>query len=745
MRVLARQRCDDRAREFTRSLQLRLAMTEAERRSFFNYTSARAPGKRQIKPTAAVLDLVLPNNEDEEDDEDFVADNENESNEGSDSEGSDSEDSDDSSGTTSSNADDKSVKEHYGNSVSELVSVAVEQPRICALCLNLSSIANSEEVMQCDKCGLTVHDSCYMSLDVSEDNDSTQSSSSTEPWFCEPCIFGYNEPPYCELCPSRLGAMKRSDVGGRWVHLVCALYTRGITFGDIDHLTAISWQEMDHRNFGRKSCNGCTDVLEARSGVTTRCELGMCKQYYHATCAQRLGLLVDHSEGYDSHHSPRLGDSQGVEPRYINCRQHSNPDEVQVKRAAAARFLAQEERRLTLLRRKVLSEREERKRLRARQKYEKQFQSLVGVTICLPEAFHDKFEKKTRRARHLTTSPEFFEWFQEKAEISGIEPEQFKKEFTRVSGESIPFLSPGFSPQFFEYLAHREQVVLAAEERKLRSINDSKAALKKQLDTHMTKLKLNEQSGQLGRERSERRKQLALAFHAALMKLGAKKLPSSSSFFLESIEKNGSIGNNGFVKDRTADTPDTPGKHKKEMSISVCKECGKSNDQHLIIGCDSCHEFYHIGCLDPPLEKVPKKVNCEWHCADCCENSDEEDLEEAAECSNDGITSRRLRQRNETAKAQRLAAAEEENRVYRAAILARSSAQKRSLDRKESTKRNSREFTSRSPTDVKRRKSEPANGEKVNGITSACPSYLSNDEELGEDCFVILDDDEVEL
>ncbi|EYC34702.1 hypothetical protein Y032_1711g3945, partial [Ancylostoma ceylanicum] len=63
---------------------------------------ARGPGKRQIKPTAAVLDLVLPNAEDEEDDEDFVADNENGSNEGSDSDGSDSDGSEDSSDSSSS-------------------------------------------------------------------------------------------------------------------------------------------------------------------------------------------------------------------------------------------------------------------------------------------------------------------------------------------------------------------------------------------------------------------------------------------------------------------------------------------------------------------------------------------------------------------------------------------------------------------------------------------------------------------
>lgn len=57
---------------------------------------------------------------------------------------------------------------------------------------------------------------------------------------------------------------------------------------------------------------------------------------------------------------------------------------------SAARFLAQEEKRLLMVGKNILSEREERKRIRARERYEKLFQSLVGVTICLPEAFHDK-------------------------------------------------------------------------------------------------------------------------------------------------------------------------------------------------------------------------------------------------------------------------------------------------------------------------------------------------------------------
>ncbi|KAK5971255.1 PHD-finger [Trichostrongylus colubriformis] len=733
-------------------------MTEAERKSFFNYTSCRAPGKRQIKPTAAVLDLVLPAADDEEDDEDFIAEHDPDSTEGSESGESGSND-DSTSSTDDEGADDDEENEdgqgmHDENAALHTAAAAenLNHPPICGLCLNLSEIAKNEEVMRCDKCGLTVHESCYPSLDVSEDSESSQSTSSMEPWFCEPCIYGFNEPPYCELCPSRYGAMKRSDVGGRWVHLVCALYTHGVTFGDIDHLGAISWQEMDHRNFGRKSCSGCTDVLEARLGVTTRCEIGLCKQYYHITCAQRLGLLVDHSEDVDHASgggSHRRGDHHTVEPRYINCRQHSNPDDVRVKRQAAARFLAQEERRLWMVGKNMLSEREERKRLRARERYEKQFQSLIGVTICLPEAFHDKHEKKARRARHLTTSPEFFEWFQEKAEISGVEPEQFRKEFTRVSGDTIPFLSPGFSTQFFEYLDNRERIVIAAEEQKLQGINDSMVALKEQLDAQVTKLKLKEQVGEMARVRSEQRKQLAIAFHRALMSLGAKKIATHCPLSNESTGSGKTLDRPVRDDPNRAETP--PPKLKKEVSIHVCKECSKASDQHLMIGCDSCHEYYHIGCLDPPLGKVPKKVNCEWHCADCCDNSEEEEENAENEDSNDGIANRKLRQRRDSIRAKRLAAVEEEKRAYRAAIAAgvRSAGHSvKSPDTKKlPSKRASLNASPQSPTSAKRQRQDQINGHKSNGFPSAhqAAAYAPEEEELGEDCFVILDDDEVEL
>lgn len=211
-----------------------------------------------------------------------------------------------------------------------------------------------------------------------------------------------------------------------------------------------------------------------------------------------------------------------------------------------------------LVRKNVLSEREERKRLRAKQKYEKQFQSLIGVTICLPEAFHDKvclislitfihtlmkfcFSLRRKLDAHVTSQPHqnFSNGFRKRlnlAELNRINLKRFiclplgfyssLNLFHRNSHKcqeilyrfSLLGFRHSFSSRFHQkfcliyyncrdgaitsvtmsshmlsslrYLAHREQVVIAGEEQKLNSINASKVALKKQLDAHMTKLKL---------------------------------------------------------------------------------------------------------------------------------------------------------------------------------------------------------------------------------------------------------------
>ena len=55
----------------------------------------------------------------------------------------------------------------------------------------------------------------------------------------------------CELCPNIGGVYKETDQG-RWVHLVCALYTPGVAFDHPDQLSNITLYEMPYAKWGSK-------------------------------------------------------------------------------------------------------------------------------------------------------------------------------------------------------------------------------------------------------------------------------------------------------------------------------------------------------------------------------------------------------------------------------------------------------------------------------------------------------------
>ena len=52
-------------------------------------------------------------------------------------------------------------------------------------------------------------------------------------------------------------------------------------------------------------------------------------------------------------------------------------------------------------------------------------------------------------------------------------------------------------------------------------------------------------------------------------------------------------------------------KEDQTANVPACDICKKSHDGHLMALCDTCKNHYHIGCLDPPLSKVPKK-SAKW-------------------------------------------------------------------------------------------------------------------------------------
>ena len=56
--------------------------------------------------------------------------------------------------------------------------------------------------------------------------------------------------------------------------------------------------------------------------------------------------------------------------------------------------------------------------------------------------------------------------------------------------------------------------------------------------------------------------------------------------------------------------------------IKSCASCKKSHDQHLLAHCDTCKLHYHLGCLTPPLTRMPKKSgHYGWSCSECYPDS----------------------------------------------------------------------------------------------------------------------------
>lgn len=74
---------------------------------------------------------------------------------------------------------------------------------------------------------------------------------------------------------------------------------------------------------------------------------------------------------------------------------------------------------------------------------------------------------------------------------------------------------------------------------------------------------------------------------------------------------------NNLRKDETGRILSTQCINNDEL-LNECGICKKCNDQHLLAKCDTCHLYYHLGCLNPPLTRHPKKSKLyAWQCSEC--------------------------------------------------------------------------------------------------------------------------------
>lgn len=579
----------------------------------------------------------------EDDDDDNVSDSDSDSDSGDDDSISDSDE-----GSDFDDTKDDDVNEYDDNKLNfkteDRKIPLIKEPgspsraayescrKICSVCLGDKSDEDNE-IIDCDSCGVSVHESCYGVLgessnhsnnhnnsdsETKKDNDtislhSNLSSESTEPWFCEPCRRSVKN-PFCELCPNLGGIFKQTDTG-RWIHMVCALYTRGVTFENVDSLSEVSLFELNYSLYGSKACTICEDRRLARSGVCIGCDAGLCKTFFHVTCAQREGLL------FESH-------SDEVDPYFAQCKQHADKTIIKKQKRTCSALFA---------RLKKLSQNP-----RSQSQQERIHKKLLEITLD-PDPHMTKWSRDNRPpipvkvSRSLMTSPSLIMRLTKKSELMGLDP---KSAFMTVQDEMEMarqkwHIPPAFNLEFVAYCRDRTTRMVSMKKKNVELVNQN---IKLKNEEASLRGKFNSIKELAHQQRYEC--EIMIKEARALQKLVATSTgrPFQLPLQMEQLiaRCNNTKSRNQHAGDNERTSKHTANNHASNKTSSTygCGKCGTVKDQHLLALCDTCNSYIHIYCLDPPLTRVPKKTKFGgWQCSDCSER-DEEEQEEALEEQN---------------------------------------------------------------------------------------------------------------
>ncbi|KAG1679268.1 hypothetical protein FOA52_009298 [Chlamydomonas sp. UWO 241] len=140
-----------------------------------------------------------------------------------------------------------------------------------------------DQLVSCDKCGITVHQSCY---GISELPDVD------EMWMCRPCELHEKgqRTPQCCLCPVTGGALKPATIPGLWVHAACMQWIPEVQASDFARMEPIEGVESVQKERWELTCCVC----KQRMGAKIQCDC--CYAAFHPLCARMAGLHLEMRE-----------------------------------------------------------------------------------------------------------------------------------------------------------------------------------------------------------------------------------------------------------------------------------------------------------------------------------------------------------------------------------------------------------------------------------------------------------------
>ncbi|XP_026099158.1 PHD finger protein 14-like isoform X1 [Carassius auratus] len=469
----------------------------------------------------------------------------------------------------------------------------MEHILICCVCLGDNS-EDADEIIQCDNCGVTVHEGCYGVDGESDSIMSSASENSTEPWFCDACKNGVT--PSCELCPSQYGIFKETDAG-RWVHVVCALYVPGVAFGDIDKLRPVTLTEMNYSKYGAKECSLCEDARFARTGVCISCDAGMCRSFFHVTCAQREGLL-----------SEAAAEEDIADPFFAYCKQHADRFDRKWKRK---NYLA-----LQSYCKVSLQEREKQLTPESQARITTRLQQYRAKAELSRNTRPQAWVPREKLPRPLTSSASAIRKLMRKAELMGISTDIFPVDTSDTSASvdgRRKHKQPALTADFVNYYLERNMRMIQIQDNivEQKNLKDKLESEQEKLHVEYNKLceSLEDLQNVNGQLRTEGQAIWSMMGGILGQKLNSPAVLKAPKERKPSKKEGGSPG-------KASNLP---------AMLYSCGICKKNQDQHLLLLCDTCKLHYHLGCLDPPLTRMPKKTkNSYWQCSECDQASSDE-------------------------------------------------------------------------------------------------------------------------
>ncbi|KAL6758055.1 PHD-zinc-finger like domain-containing protein [Haematococcus lacustris] len=138
-----------------------------------------------------------------------------------------------------------------------------------------------DQLVSCDGCGITVHQSCYGIVDLPGHDDM---------WLCRACEHKEKtgSVAQCCLCPIAGGALKPTNLeGGQWCHAACMQWIPEVTCADPSRMEPIIRIEHIQKERWELVCCCC----KQRMGAKIQCS--QCYAAYHPLCARMAGLAME--------------------------------------------------------------------------------------------------------------------------------------------------------------------------------------------------------------------------------------------------------------------------------------------------------------------------------------------------------------------------------------------------------------------------------------------------------------------